>query len=393
MELEKIQHALREKNIDGWLFYDFLHRDIISYHILGLPTSKMTMRRWFYFIPSLGEPKKLAHRVEPTKLDSLPGEKILYSAWEELHSQLKNMLGKPPKKIAMQYSPFQNIPYVSLVDAGLVELVRSFGHEAVTSADLVQLFEARIDEKGYRLHKEAARLICSIKDQAFEEIRKAVRDRRELTEYSLARFIEEKFSENNLTNLDEIPIVGINEHPANPHFEPTPENTYRFEQGNTVLIDLWAKKDVPQAIFADITWCGYIGDSPPEKYIEIFDVVRRARERAVEFVRQKFSRQEPCFGWEVDDACRQVIKEAGYGEFFVHRTGHSIGEEVHGNGVNIDNLETRDERELIPGNCFSIEPGIYFDGEMAARSEIDVFITPEGEVEVTTEEQSELVKI
>ena len=392
MELEKIQQALRGKKLDGWLFYDFHHRDIISYHILNLPTTKMTMRRWFYFIPALGEPKKLAHRVEPAKLDSLPGEKTLYSAWEELHSSLKAMLGNP-KKIAMQFSPLQNIPYVSLVDGGLIDLVRSFGHEVLSSADFVQLFEARIDEKGYKLHKEAARLINTIKDEAFEEVTRAIAEGRKLTEYSLARLIEEKFKEHSLTNHNEIPIVGINEHPADPHFEPTPENSYSFKKGNTVLADLWARKDEPGGIFADITWCGYIGDSPPKKYIEIFGVVRRARDRAVEFISEKFSKGEPCYGLEVDDACRQVIKDAGYGKYFVHRTGHSIGGEVHGNGVNIDNLETKDEREIIPGSCFSIEPGIYLEGEMAARSEINVFITHKGEVEVTTEKQSELIKI
>lgn len=392
MKLEKIQQTLREKNIDGWLFYDFHNRDIIAYRILNLPTTKEAMRRWFYFIPALGEPKKLAHAVEPFKLDSLPGEKIIYISWEELHSSLKNILGNP-KKIAMQFSPLQNIPYVSLVDGGLIDLVRSFGHEIVSSADLVQIFEASIDEKGYQLHKEAARAINEIKNLAFEEIGKAIAEHKELSEYELARFIEEKFKENNLNNQEEIPIVGINDHPADPHFEPTTENSYIFKPGNTVLIDLWAKKDEPGAIFADITWCGYIGDSPPQKYVEIFDVVRQARDRAVEFIQEKFKKGKPCFGWEVDDACRKVIKDAGYGKYFVHRTGHSIGEEVHGNGVNIDNLETKDERELMIGNCFSIEPGIYFEGEMAARSEIDVFITHQGEVEVTTEKQTELVKI
>ncbi|NIM91670.1 MAG: M24 family metallopeptidase [Candidatus Aminicenantes bacterium] len=392
MNIEKIQQVLREKNIDGWLLYDFHNRDMIAYHILGLPTGKISSRRWFYFIPALGEPQKLAHRVEPDKLDSLPGEKTMYLAWEELHSSLKSILGGA-KKIAMQYSPLQHIPLVSIVDGGLIDLLRSFGHEIVTSADLVQLFEASIDETGYNLHKKAAQLVNEVKNQAFEEIRKAIADKKELTEYALARFIEEKFKENTMTNNEEIPIVGIDDHPANPHFEPTPDNTYVFKTGSKVLIDLWAKMEEPGGIFADITWCGFIGDKPPEKYVEIFDTVMRARDRAVEFIQEKFKGGQSCFGWEVDDACRKVIQDAGYGKLFMHRTGHSIGDEVHGNGVNIDNLETKDERELIPGNCFSIEPGIYFEGEMAARSEINVFITHQGEVEVTTEKQTELVKI
>jgi Xaa-Pro aminopeptidase len=392
MNLEKIQQVLREKNMDGWLLYDFHNRDMIAYHILDLPTGKIYSRRWFYFIPALGEPRKLAHRVEPDKLDSLPGEKIMYLAWEELHSSLKSILGSA-KKIAMQYSPLQHIPLVSIVDGGLIDLIRSFGHEIVSSADLVQLFEAAIDEKGYSLHKQAAKLVNDIKNQAFEEIRKAVADKKELTEYTLARFIEEKFKENKMTNNEEMPIVGIDDHPANPHFEPTPENTYVFKPGNKVLIDLWAKMNEPGGIFADITWCGFIGEKPPEKYVEIFDVAMRARDRAVEFIQEKFKSGQPCYGCEVDDACRKVVEDGGYGKFFMHRTGHSIGDEVHGNGVNIDNLETKDEREIIPGNCFSVEPGIYFEGKMAARSEIDVFITHQGEVEVTTEKQAELTKI
>jgi len=392
MKLEKIQHVLREKNLDGWLFYDFHNRDTIAYSILNLPGDKLTTRRWFYFIPASGEPWKLAHAVEATKLDSLPGKKMVYLTWKELHSSLKKVLGNS-KKIAMQYSPLQRIPYVSIVDAGLIDLLRSFGYEIVSSAALVQLFEAVIDPNGYRLHKEAAHLINTIKNQAFEQIRKGIADHQELSEYSLAQFIQEKFKESNLINNEETPIIGINDHPANPHFEPTPENSYILKSADKVLMDIWAKKKEPGGIYADITWCGYIGDSPPQKYLEIFDVVRRARDRAVEYISDKFSRDEPCYGWEVDDACRQVVQEAGYGKFFMHRTGHSIGTEVHGNGVNIDNLETNDERQIIPGSCFSIEPGIYFEGEMAARSEIDVFITHQGEVEVTTEQQKKLIKI
>lgn len=392
MKLKKIQHVLRENNLDGWLFYDFHNRDAIAYSILNLPSDKLTSRRWFYFIPASGEPRKLVHAVEATKLDPLPGKKMVYLTWKELHSSLKKVLGNS-KKIAMQYSHLQRIPYVSIVDAGLIDLLRGFGYEIVSSADLVQLFESVIDPHGYHLHKEAAHLINTIKNQAFEQIRKAIADHQELSEYSLAQFIQEKFKESNLTNNEETPIIGINDHPANPHFEPTPENSYILKSADKVLMDIWAKKKEPGGIYADITWCGYIGDSPPQKYLEIFDVVRRARDRAVEYIRDKFSREEPCYGWEVDDACRQVVQEAGYGKLFMHRTGHSIGTEVHGNGVNIDNLETNDERQIIPGSCFSIEPGIYFAGEMAARSEIDVFITHQGEVEVTTEQQKELIKI
>ncbi|MFQ6083770.1 MAG: M24 family metallopeptidase [Candidatus Aminicenantia bacterium] len=392
MNLKKIQQILKEKNIDGWLLYDFHNRDLLAYRILGLDSSKLTSRRWFYFIPSEGEPIKLVHPVEKFKLDLLPGIKKVYLAWTELHTSLKEILGKP-KKIAMQYSPNQNIPYVSIVDGGLIDLIRSFGHEIVSSADLVQTFEAIIDEKGYKLHLETNRIINNIKNQAFEQIERAIRENRKVSEYDLQQFIINKFKENNLTCDEEFPIVGINDHPADPHFEPTPENSYFFKKGDTVLIDLWARRNIPEGIYADITWCGYIGEKPPQKYLEIFNIVKDARITAVNFIRDKFTRGEPCFGWEVDEACRNIVKEAGYGKYFVHRTGHSIGHEVHGNGVNIDNLETKDDRQLVPGICFSIEPGIYLEGEMAVRTEINVFINHNGQVEITTEEQMNLIKI
>ena len=392
MDLKAIQNALKEKNIDGWLFYDFHNRDHLAYRILGLDIHKMTSRRWFYFIPAEGEPIRLAHRVEKTRLDSLPGKKVLYHAWVELHRCLKEMLGEP-KSIAMQYSPLNNIPYVSIVDGGTVELIRSFGHEIVPSADLVQLFEAIIDDKGYESHLRAGDIIQPIKNEAFAEIGKAVADGTKLTEYDIMRFILKRFEEEGIEPGDDVPIVGINDHPANPHFEPTEEGSYQFKKGDMVLIDLWGKLKAPGSIYYDITWCGYIGDDPSEKYQEIFRTVRDARIAAVDFVSERFAKNEPCFGWEVDDVCRGVVKDAGYGEYFVHRTGHSIGEEVHGNGVNIDNLETKDERQIVPGICFSIEPGIYLEGEMAARSEVNCFITLGGDVVVHGDQQSELIRI
>ncbi len=392
MDVNAIQEALKEQGVDGWLFYDFHNRDHLSYRILDMDFNKMTSRRWFYFIPAKGEPVRLVHRVESSKLDSLPGRKALYHPWEELHENLKEILGEP-KTIAMQYSPFNNIPYVSIVDGGTLELIRSFGHEVVTSADLVQRFEAVIDEKGYQSHIKAGKAVHQIKNQAYAKIAEELNAGRKVTEYDIMKFILDRFEEEGMTSDDEVPIVGINDHPANPHFEPKEEGSYEFKKGDTVLIDLWAKFKEPGSIYYDITWCGYVGEDPPEKYKEIFGIVRDARIAAVDFVRKSFEEGRPCYGWEVDDACRNVVVEAGYGDYFVHRTGHSIGEEVHGNGVHIDNLETKDERQLVPGICFSIEPGIYLEGEMAVRSEIDCFITLDGEVVVAGEEQMELIKI
>lgn len=391
MDLKKIQTALRRRGFDGWLFYDFHNRDLLAYRILGLNSTKMATRRWFYFIPAKGEPRKLTHSVEKFKLDSLPGKKDVYLPWEQQHSLLKKMLG-PKKKIAMQYSPKNNIPYISIVDAGTVELVKSFGHQVVSSADLVTEFEAFIDEKGYRLHLQASKLIDKIRKEAFGLIGKSVKEKLDLTEYDVQQFILKRFKEEGLVTHS-APIVGTNDHPADPHFEPTSQNARKFKTGDTVLIDLWAKKNVPNGIYYDITWVGYIGVNPPPKYVEIFNVVKNARNAAVKFVQEKFEKKKPCYGWEVDDVCRNVVKKAGYGKYFVHRTGHSIGVEVHGNGANIDNLETKDERQLMPGSCFSIEPGIYLEGEMAVRSELNMFIKHNGEAVVTGEVQNEIVLI
>ncbi len=389
--IENIQKSIREKGIDGWLFCDFHHRDLMAYKILKLPQT-FTSRRWFYLIPAEGTPKKLVSKVESTKLNELPGEKNTYLSWRELHSSLKELL-KGMKKVAMQYSPMNNIPYVSVVDAGTVELVKSTGVEVVSSADLVQEFEAIIDEEGYKTHVEAGKIIQDIKNRAFKKIREAIDRGEKLTEYQLQQWIVSEFHKNNLTCMDEHPIVGINEHPSDPHFTPSPNNPYYFKEGDRVLIDLWAKLDKPGAIFYDITWCGYVGKNPPEDYVKVFNIVRDARNAALNFVIDKFDKGEKVYGFQVDDVCRKVIEDAGYGRYFIHRTGHSIGEEVHGNGVNIDNLETKDERELVPGICFSIEPGIYIPGKVGVRSEIDVFIKLDGEVVVAGDIQDELILI
>ena len=389
-DIARIQSELKAAGVDGWLLYDFHNRDAIAYHVLGMDYGKFTSRRWFYWIPTVGDPIRLAHKVESTKLDSLPGEKRLYLSWRELHASLKAMLGSA-RKVAMQYSPMANIPYVSTVDGGTIDLVRSLGFEVVSSAGLVQTFQAVLDEAAYRSHLEAGERVQRIKDEAFALIGRSIRANERLTQYDVQQFIVRRFDEEGLTCKGEFPIVGTNEQPADPHFEPTPANARPIKPGDTVLIDLWAKLDQKGAVFYDITWCGFVGQKPPAKYAEIFGVVRDARDAALDFIRRRYAEGKKLHGWEVDDACRQVVERAGYGPYFLHRTGHSIGEEVHGNGVNIDNLETRDERELVPGICFSIEPGIYLAGEMAVRSEINVFITPAGKVDVAGEMQKELI--
>ncbi|MFH1435570.1 MAG: M24 family metallopeptidase [Pseudomonadota bacterium] len=392
MQLEKIQQVLKERNLDGWLLCDFHNKDLIAYRITGLDSNKFTSRRWFYFIPADGKPWKLVSRVENTKLDPLPGDKHLYLSWRELHASLADLL-KGRKQVAMNYSALNNIPYVSMVDAGLMELIRKTGIEVISSADLVTIFEASISAEGYRLQKTAADHLDEIVHEAFKKIGESAGRKGgggKETEYSIQQFILGEFMRRNM-HWDDAPIVGVNEHPADPHFEPTEATAKTFKEGDCVLIDLWARMKDDEAVFADITWCAFIGESPPEKYEKAFNTIVRARDAAVEFIRKKFSKGEKVYGFEVDDACRNVVIEAGFGDYFIHRTGHNIGREVHGNGVNIDNLETKDERELIANVCFSVEPGIYVEGEFGARTEIDVFIKEGREVEVTTKAQEKLL--
>ncbi len=391
-DIARIQKELAGAEYDGWLLYDFHNRDAIAYHVLGLDYGKFTSRRWFYWIPAKGQPVKLCSKVESTKLDKLPGEKRLYLSWRELHASLKEMMGDA-RHVAMQFSPTANIPYVSIVDAGTIDLVRSLGYTVVSSAGLVQTFQAILDDAQYRTHLEAGTRVQRIKNEAFDLVQRSIRDGKALTQYDVQQFIVRRYTEDGLTCVGEFPIVGTNEQPADPHFEPTPANARPIRKGDTLLIDLWAKLDQPGSIFYDITWCGFVGRNPPARYVQIFNVVRDARDAALELVRKRFGAGDAVHGWEVDDACRAVVEKARYGQYFIHRTGHSIGEEVHGNGVNIDNLETRDERLLVPGICFSIEPGIYLAGEMAVRSEIDVFITPAGKVDVAGEMQRDLVEM
>ncbi len=391
-DIERIQREVQRSGFDGWLLYDFRNRDPIACAVLGLDFGKFTTRRWFYWIPAEGEPIRLVSAVESTKLDTLPGPKRVYLSWRELHAALREMLGGA-RKVAMQFSPQGNVPYVSIVDGGTIDLIRSFGYEVVSSAGLVQTFQAVLDEEAYRSHLDAGERVQRIRDEAFARIGSEMRAKRQITQYDVQQFIAKRFREEGLTCMNEFPIVGTNEQPADPHFEPTPENARPMRKGDTLLLDLWAKLEKPGAIFYDITWCAFLGKNPPPKYIEIFNVVRDARDAALEFIRARYGAGEPLYGWEVDDACRAVVEKAGYGRQFVHRTGHSIGEDVHWSGVNIDNLETRDEREIVPGVCFSIEPGIYLEGEMAARSEINVFITLDGKVDVAGEMQKHLILI
>ncbi|RMG55877.1 MAG: aminopeptidase P family protein [Acidobacteria bacterium] len=370
----RIQEALKRAGIGGWLFYDFRQSDPLAYRILGLDETRLGTRRWFYFIPAEGQPAKIVHAIEREHLDALPGKKFVYLSWQQLHEYVRQTV-RGCGTVAMQYSPNNDIPYVSRVDAGTVELIRSFGVDVVSSSDLVAQFEAVWTEAQWQSHRWTADRLRRIIDETFAEIARRVRERGETSEYDVQQFMMALFERDGLIT-DHPPIVAVNAHAANPHYAPTRERTEPIREGDFVLIDYWAKKkDDPEAVYADYTWTGYVGRSVPDRYAHIFDIVRRARDRAIDFVRQAVRAGRSLHGWEIDEVARTVIAEAGYGPYFIHRTGHSIGKEVHGNGANIDNLETRDHRRILPHTAFSIEPGIYLEGEFGVRSEVDVYVT------------------
>jgi Xaa-Pro aminopeptidase len=368
--IEAIQAELRTAGLDGWLFYDFHHRDPIAARVLGLEGGLGT-RRWFYLVPKRGQPCKLVHRIESSALDSLPGKKLIYASLDELTKNLSRLLGRC-EKVAMQYSPRNAIPYVSLVDAGTVELVRAQGCRVVSSADLVQRFEATWSAAQYRSHLEAGQVIDRVTQGAFAQAASHARGKSALSEYDLQQWILEQFRAAGVMT-EESPIVAVGPHSGNPHYEPQASGSSRIRAGDLLLLDVWGKMDRPGSVYYDITWVGFLGASVPAKYAKIFAVVAEARDGAIGFVQQSVAAGRVIQGWQVDGVARDVIRKAGYGKYFVHRTGHSIGQEVHGAGANMDSLETRDQRRILPGTCFSIEPGIYLP-EFGVRSEVNVYI-------------------
>src|SRR5437762_2077803 len=391
----EIQAALREAKLDGWLFYDFRHSDPLAYRILKLDEKMLASRRWFYYVPASGEAVKIVQSIEQFKLDSLPGRKVVFRGWQELHARLKEVVGAAGKeskrRIAMQYSPMNDIPYISRVDAGTIELVRSFGVEPVSSAELVQKFEAVFSPEQHQMQVEASDKMHRIIQEAFAEIARRIRADEPTTEWDIAHFMLDRYKEEGMQ--EEPMIVAVNANTANPHYMPTKEKNSPIKRGDFVLIDAATKVTKPDAVATDQTWTGYVGESVPEDYSRIFNIVREARDSAVDFVRKNIGAGKPIRGAEVDDVSRAVITRAGFGEQFTHRTGHSIGEETHGNGVNIDDFETRDSRRIIPGVCFSIEPGIYFEGKFGVRSEINVYVSDK-DIEVTGQPiQMEIIPI
>jgi len=388
VEIAEIQKDLRQAKLDGWLFYDFRGSDPIAQRILDLPPGMRT-RRWFYFVPAKGTPRKLVHKIEAGALAAMPGNTLYYAAQTELRAGVKKALGRA-KRIAMQYSPKNAIPYVSTVDAGTVELVRSCGVKVISSADLVQKYEACWSKEQLESHLAAGRAIDRIVSEAFRHAANCVREKKLLTEYDLQQWILQKFEEAGIIT-DEGPDIAVNANASDPHYGPTREKSSPIREGDLLLLDVWGKQKAASSVYYDITWMGYLGAKVPEKYAKVFQVLREARDRAVDLIRASVKSGKPLQGWQVDKAARAVVEKAGYGKYFFHRTGHNIGTSVHGNGVNMDGLETHDDRHLIPGTCNSVEPGIYLP-EFGMRTEVDVYVD-EHEARVTGAVQTEILPL
>ncbi len=388
VDINGIQGDLRAAKLDGWLFYDFRGRDPIAQGILRLPQGMRT-RRWFYFVPARGTPRKLVHKIETESLAALPGETLFYAEQDELRKNLKKILGRA-KNVAMQYSPKNAIPYVAMVDAGTVELVRSAGVKVVSSADLVQKYEACWSQAQLDSHLAAGAVIDRVVREAFQLAAKNVREKKTFTEYDLKLWILKEFETAGIT-LDQGPDIAVGPHASDPHYGPTPESASPIREGDLLLLDVWGKTKAAGSVYYDITWVGYLGARVPEKMAKVFGIVREARDKAIELIQSSVAAGKPLQGWQVDKAARKVIEKAGYGKYFFHRTGHNIGQTVHGNGVNMDGLETHDVRHLIPRTCNSIEPGIYLP-EFGIRTEVNVYVG-ETEARVTGAVQKEILAL
>ena len=370
--LDEIAGALDGASLDGWLFYDFRMSDPLAYRILGLSTEGIATRRWFCFVPAKGKPVAIVSAVEANRLDSIAAERVVYRSHDEMLAALRRALSGA-RKVAMDYSPGCAIPYVSRVDAGTVEIVRSLGVEVVSAADLIQRFEATLTPAQMASHHRAARSLRLVVDETWQEIARRIVHGVPASEPWIQDFVMSRIHEHGL-KAAEPPIVAVNEHSGNPHHAVSRELNRPIRRGDFILLDLWAKERAADSIYADFTWVAFAGDSVPSEHARVFEIVARARDAAVELVQRRVAAGVAVSGREADRAARGVIEAAGYGDAFVHRTGHSIGREVHGTGANLDSLETLDDRALIDNTCFSVEPGIYLPGKFGVRSELDMTI-------------------
>jgi Xaa-Pro aminopeptidase len=387
LDIEAIQQALRDDGLDGWLLYDFHGSNPIAAKLAGL-TGRHATRRWYYFIPASGTPLKLVHAIEASMLDEMPGERRIYAGRLELESGIRGLLSEA-RTVAMEYSPGGAIPYISRVDAGTVDFVRGLGVSVASSGDLVGRFEAVWDTQAIATHKAASERLYRVKDRAFDFVGRKLDAREPVDEYEVQRAMMGWMTAENLVT-DAPPIVAAQENAGNPHYSPTPTVSRPIQSNEVLVLDLWGKLDRPGAVYADITWAGFSG-TPPAEVTDVFHVVTAARDAAVALVTSGVSSGQPLYGWQVDRAARDLVAAAGYGERFIHRTGHSLGEEVHGNGVHMDDYETHDDRRLLRGTGFTIEPGIYLQ-TFGIRSEINMVVGA-ASAEVTGPLQRELVRI
>jgi Xaa-Pro aminopeptidase len=375
-KISDVQKALQKSGWDGWLLYDFRRSNDLACRFLEIPKETLLTRRFYYWIPKTGEPVKVVHRIESHGLDHLPGKNHLYSSYEELENVLQTIL-QGHSHVAMEYSPRNAIPTVSKVDAGTIDLIRSFDISIESSANLLQHYTSVWTPEQFDLHSAASEVLQETVEKAWQKIGRAIKNQEEINEWDVQRFILSEFERNGCIS-DDPPICAVNANSANPHYAPARHTAKQLQAGDFVLIDVWCKKDVPNAVYADTTRVAVIADSPTKRQQEVFDVVKAGRNAAIELLKNRLKEGKPVMGWEVDQACRDVIAAAGYGSNFTHRTGHNIGERDHGDGANIDNFETKDFRLLLPGTCFSIEPGVYLPGEFGVRLEDDVYLDLDG---------------
>ena len=378
-KIDQAKGYLKEMGIDGWLLYDFHQNNPLAHQFLEIPSHTLTSRRFFYWIPVQGEPVKLVHAIESHVLDRWPGEKRVYLSWQSLQEAVGKLV-KGSRRVAMEYSPKNSIPYASRVDAGTVDLVRSFGVEVVSSAPFLPHFTAVLTEEQGQSHIRAGKALDRIVEDTWGWIAKRLKGKEGITEYEVQQKILADFAVAELIT-DSPPIVSVNAHSADPHYAPQRRESSPVQRGDWILIDLWAKERHPGSIFGDITRVGVAG-SPSDKQQEVFHIVREAQVAATELIKTRFAEKKIVMGWEADEAARSVIREAGYGEYFIHRTGHNIGVELHGSGAHLDDLEMHDDRPLLAGTCFSVEPGIYLPEEFGVRLEYDLYVHPDGQVEI-----------
>lgn len=390
IDLAAIQTALTAESLDGWLLYDFRGNNPVAQRVLGLPAETHLTRRLFCYIPASGEPRKLVHRIEQGVLDGVPGELRTYASRDQLSSELAELL-QGAGRVAMEYAPGGTNPYVSLVDAGTVEMVRSLGLDVVSSGDIAQRFEAVWSDSQWESHREASTAVLAVFDAAWGHLRARLEAGDTPREYEVQQLMVERLASAGLVT-DHPPIVAVGPNSGNAHYCPIPEDDAQITRDAFVLVDAWGRLDHPDAVYADYTRVAYTGAVVPEPYAGVFEIVRSARNAAVAFVEDAFAEGRAVCGWQVDEAARRLIDASGYGEAFVHRTGHSIGRELHGRGANMDNLETKDERVVLSGTGFSIEPGIYLP-EFGVRSEVNVYVDHAGGVHVTGDPQEEVLAL